>query len=291
MLAINSLTHTPKDLCYTEQTVHLYLEVIVKNIYVARRARLALEIGEGSVAFILGAVLSKRNSDVDYPFRQHSDFLYLTGFSEPDALLIIEGGVCGRQILLLPPKDAKRELWDGERLGAKKAISTLGVTHALPNTHAGYEKCNQMLSATYERTFYQMHAPITTTTEHLATRLFPLTFMNPDIAKEDVGKVIGEHRLFKDGYERLVMGRAGEISAEAHNAILKKVRPGMYEYELESLLGYHFRGAGGDALHAYPMIIAGGKNACTLHYVKNSAVINNRDLVLIDAGCEYHGYA
>ncbi len=290
-LAIHSLTRIPKVICYTEHTVHLYLEKSMKKTYMARRARLADEIGEGAIAFILGAVLKKRNSDVDYPFRQESDFLYLTGFTEPNALLIIEGGLAGRQILLLPPKDRARELWDGERLGVRKAVSNLGVTHALPNTPSGYSKCADMLRREYKRTFYQVHAPITPTAEQLATRLFPLTFMNPDIAKEDVCRIIAEHRLFKDGYERTTMARAGQISAEAHNAILGIVQPGMYEYELEAELGLNFRRNGGDALHAYPMIVAGGKNACTLHYIKNSAIIKDRDLVLIDAGCEYRGYA
>ena len=263
----------------------------MKNIYIARRARVASEIGEGAIAFIQGAVIQKRNSDVDFPFRQDSDFHYLTGFTEPNALLIIEGGADGRQILLLSPKDSAKELWDGERLGPRKAESDLGFTHALPNTEEGCEKCVNMLCTKYMHIYYQMHIPIARVGEHLTSRLFPLAFMNPEVGKCDIGKMLAIHRLFKDDAESTFMTQAATISALAHNSILDIMKPGMFEYELEAELSYRFRRKGADALHAYPMIVAGGKNACTLHYVKNDAVIKDGDLVLIDAGCEYKGYA
>lgn len=284
-----------------------------------RRRRFARKLGDGCLALIPGATEQLRNDDVHYPFRQDSDFLYLTGFSEPDALLIIVGGKVHRSIIFSLPKDELAELWSGERIGQEKARTQFGIDEAyafepqetlraLIMRHLSGNTQTEMLIKKM-----RMHGEQKEVVESLIMRLltecttlsYPMnrlasierfivgheSKMKRRLPTIDAHRIIGEMRLIKDTSEMATMKRAGEISATAHHDILRFVKPGRYEYEVEAELTRAFRSAGGDPLHAYPPIVAGGKNACTLHYVRNNALLQGGDLLLIDAGCELDSYA
>ena len=231
------------------------------TMYAIRRARIAKTIGKGAHLLLCGATKLLRNDDVHFPFRQESNFFYLTGFDEPDAMLLIIGGDEPHSTLFCAPKDKVVELWEGERIGPKKALRNFGFDEALPNTNKVLSE--RLLDA--EKT----SAPFT----------------------GDIDALIGEMRIIKDAGEIATMRTAAAISARAHRDVLSFVYSDMYEHEIEAALAFHFRKAGGDALHAYPMIVASGKNALTLHYTKNSSRTKSGDLLLIDAGCEYDKYA
>jgi Xaa-Pro aminopeptidase len=228
-------------------------------VYKARRTRLARIIGENCAVVLAAPSKTLRNGDVHYPFRQDSNFFYLTGFDEPGAEMVLIGGEHPYSVLFCAPKDPERELWEGARMGPKKAMSTLGFDEAHSNTDHG-EKVDALMA-----------------------KRVPL--------KVSLDDILGEMRLIKDAHEVALMRKAGEISAGAHRKLLSFTSSGLYEYEIEAQIARHFRDKGGDALHAYPIIVASGKNALTLHYTKNNARIKQNELVLVDAGCEYGGYA
>lgn len=255
-----------------------------------RRERLGRAIGDGALAFIPGAENKTRNSDVDFPFRQESDMLYLSGWNEPDSLLVIIGGIVPRSILFCAPKDPEQELWTGKRYGPEGAVSEFGFDEACANSPATpvIARIATLLSSAQE-----VFSPPQSSGRSL--------FLLRDILKEHEQSspetkfsslsVLGEHRLIKDDHEIELIRKACMISAIAHRNILRIVRPGMNECELEAEITYRFRKAGGDPLHAYPPIVAAGIHACTLHYTENNTFMNDGDLVLVDAGCEIEGYA
>ncbi len=234
------------------------------NIYTARRNALGKKIGEGNIVLINSAEQVVRNGDVHFPFRQNSDFRYFTGFDEPHAQLLIVGGGTPRSILHCAPKDEVKELWEGVRMGPEEAKRLLGFDET-------YSIEDHLLDKQLQRLLLTGHAGVA----------------NLDTPEN----LIAEMRLIKDAGEIALMQKAAKISAGAHRDMLFFARAGKYEYEIEAALAYHFRSAGADALHAYPSIVASGKNALTLHYTKNGARLKSGDLLLIDAGCEYAGYA
>ncbi len=262
------------------------------QIYRERRETLGRSIGKGGIAFILGARLKERNGDVHYPFRQESDMLYLSGFNEPDALLVILGGKTPRSILFCAPKDPEREIWEGKRFGPEGAKLHFGFDET--HSNAPPDEMALRVAALLEgriRVF-------TPDTSDYATCIIPLLEILDahkddvkNVTRERLSKLLGEQRLFKDEHEIVLMQKAADISGATHREVLSLVRPGMSEYELEAEITYRFRKAGGDPLHAYPPIVAGGANALTLHYIENDMTLNDGDLVLVDAGCEYGGYA
>ena len=258
-----------------------------------RREAVAKRLGKSGIAFIPGAREKIRNNDVEYPFRQTSDMLYLTNFSEPDALLVITGGRRGKSVLFLRPKDATQETWTGKRLGADGACEVLGVDHA-------YSSKNPEEVADIIRTLLKgretVYSPTGTEHDGGATLLHPLIAAHKKsssfrVLDLDVHALLSEFRLIKDTYELDIMRRGISVSAHMHRVILKKVRPGMKESDLEAEIAYYLRKHGSDRLGAYTSIVASGENACTLHYTESTSVIASGDLVLVDAGGEFEGYA
>ncbi|TSE30613.1 aminopeptidase P N-terminal domain-containing protein [Tepidimonas taiwanensis] len=265
-------------------------------IYAERRARLAAQLGDGGIAIVPTAPQRLRNRDSEYPFRFDSYFYYLTGFTEPNAWLVLTAE--GRAILFCQPKDAEREIWDGYRLGPEAAPAALGIDEAyavdeldarLPTllenrhtvwypfaTHAGLEsRIDGWLQKVRARVRYGVLCPE---------------------AQRDLCRPLDEMRLVKDAHELDVMRRAARISARAHVRAMQRcaamIRAGedVREYHLEAELLHEFRRSGSQS-PAYGSIVAAGANACVLHYRADAAPVRDGDLVLIDAGCELDGYA
>ncbi|MGG7054399.1 aminopeptidase P N-terminal domain-containing protein [Nitrosomonas sp. ANs5] len=262
--------------------------------YMYRRRRLLAQMRRG-VAVIPTAPEKLRNRDAHYPYRFDSDFYYLTGFREPDAVLVLiaaEDESASRQILFCRDKDTEREIWDGFRHGpqaaqemfgfdAAHAISTLdalavefladqpAVFHALGRDPAW----DQRIVGWINQVRGQVRKGVAAPTEI-----------------RDVRALVDEMRLIKDDYELAVMREAARISSQAHRRAMRATCPGKHEYEIEAELLHEFRRQGAQA-PAYTPIVAGGANACVLHYVDNHALLQAGDLLLIDAGCECDGYA
>ena len=265
-------------------------------IYADRRARLARQLGPGGIAIVPTAPEQQRNRDSDFLFRADSYFYYLTGFTEPNAWLVLTSE--GHATLFCPPKDLEREIWDGYRLGPDFAPDALGVQSAhsvaelgtrLPRllenrstvwypfaTHKGLEaKVDGWLGSVRARVRYGALCPET---------------------QRDLCAVLDEMRLIKDEHEQEVMRRASEISAGAHVRAMRlsarMLREGqeVREYHLDAELLHEFR-RHGSQYPAYGSIVAAGANACVLHYRADAAPVRDGELVLIDAGCELDGYA
>lgn len=261
--------------------------------YKRRRRTLAKAIGPEGIAILPAASEVVRNRDVHYPFRQHSDFEYLTGFPEPDALLVIAPGRKeGEAILFCRPRDEEREQWDGARIGVEGATARFGADQAHP-----LSDLNEVMPTLIDgrgRLYYPVGADT-------AFDARVMGWVNQVRAKARSGAVapdtfitieslLHEQRLRKDKAEIRVMRRAARISAEAHRRLMRVCRPGMPEYVLEAEF-QHACASGGARFLAYPTIVGGGANACVLHYTENRAPLRDGDLVLIDAGCELAGYA
>ncbi|MGE0097471.1 MAG: aminopeptidase P N-terminal domain-containing protein [Hydrogenophaga sp.] len=266
------------------------------QIYAERRARVAAQLGAGGIAIVPTAPERPRNRDSDFLYRHDSYFYYLTGFTEPNAWLVItaEGGTT----LFCQPKDLEREIWDGIRLGPAAAPESLGVNDAfsvaeldqrLPGllenqhtvwypfaTHDGLEsRVNAWLQPVRARVRYGALCPE---------------------SQRDLCGLLDEMRLVKDAHEQATMRRAAQISAQAHIRAMRRsaamLRAGLdvREYHLDAELLHAFR-EHGSQYPAYGSIVAAGANACVLHYRADAAPIRSGELVLIDAGCELDGYA
>ncbi len=261
-------------------------------MYALRRRRLGHAIGQGAVALIPGAILRARNADNDYLFRQESGFFYLTGWNEPDALLVVEGGRETRSTLFCAPNDKAAELWHGKRWGVDGAKKTFGFDEAFPNTPGDITERKLFDLLREKAVIYYSHEKADGAMPGITSAIERSRIESPYQATSDnIGYILGEMRLIKSPFEVDLMRRAAKISARTHREILSLVSPGMTEYELEAEIAYRFRKAGGHPHHAYPPIVASGANACTLHYNENARKIEDGDLVLIDAGCEWRCYA
>ena len=266
---------------------------ISSSEYARRRRRLMNEMEPGSIAVIPGAVAQRRNRDIFYPFRQDSDFYYLTGFCEPEALLVlVPQREQGETILFCRDKDPRIEQRDGVILGPEAAVASIGVDDAFPVVDE-----DEILPGLLEG----RHRIYMTMGEYPSFDARILGYVADIRARESGGAqppgefislkhLLHEHRIYKSPTEIQVMRHAAQISANAHVRAMQKVRPGMLESELEAELVYEFMRSGA-ANAAYPSIVGGGKNACVLHYINNNCALNDGELVLIDAGCEYQHYA
>ncbi|MCY3885228.1 MAG: aminopeptidase P N-terminal domain-containing protein [Gammaproteobacteria bacterium] len=255
-----------------------------------RRDRLMAAIGPRSVAIIAGANELRRNGDTHFPFRQESDFFYLTGFTEPNAVLVLTP--CGNKAettLFLNPKDQAAEQWTGRRLGVKAAPERMGIDQAFDVANMDEElptllKGRQSLHALFgfDSTFDQR---IFSWINKLKTQrqTHPGEFIN-------LAQTLHELRVIKSPVEQQQMQRAAEITAKAHIRAMKSCRPGLGEWSLEGELLAEFMSHGA-RFSAYPSIVASGENACIMHYIDNDATLEDGDLVLIDAGCELDHYA
>ncbi len=260
-------------------------------IYAGRRARLAREMGSG-VAVIPTAPERIRNRDTHYPYRFDSYFYYLTGFVEPEAVLVVVGGEEAKTLLFCREKNLEREVWDGYRHGPEAARERFGLDEAHPISVL--DAALETLLENQPTLFYGIGADAEW--DARATRWLNGTraktrsgIAAPDRV-QDVRTLIDGMRLVKDAHELHVMRSSARIAAGGHRRAMRATRPGKNEYEIEAELLHEFR-RNGAQFPAYWPIVAGGANACVLHYVSNDALLAEGDLLLIDAGCELDGYA
>lgn len=260
--------------------------------YRSRRRQLMDRVGEQGIVVLPAAGEKVRSHDTHYPFRQDSNFLYLTGFNEPDAVLVlIPGRRHGEVILFCRQRNIEREMWDGPRAGTEGAVSLYGADDAYP-----IEDIDEILPGLLEgrrRVHYHFgkHAEFDLKLIGWlnAVRAQARSGARPPHEFVELGTLLHEQRLFKSDAEIALMRHAAEVSVQAHRAAMAIVRPGMPEYVLQAELERCFRAA--DGWPAYGSIVGAGANGCVLHYVANNAVVADGALVLIDAGAEYRGYA
>ncbi|HYP68246.1 MAG TPA: Xaa-Pro aminopeptidase [Thiobacillaceae bacterium] len=256
-----------------------------------RRARLAEQLREG-VAIVANGPEVTRNRDSHYAYRFDSYFHYLTAFPEPEAVCVVIAGKSPRSILFCRDKDAEREIWDGYRFGAEAAQRAFGFDEAYSITELD-ERLPELL-ANQPRLAYVLGVDSNWDGRVLgwlnAVRAKSRAGVSAPEEIIDARRWLDEMRVIKDETELDVMRRAAAISSTAHRRAMTKTRPGKFEYEIEAELLHDFVRHG--ARHpAYTAIVAGGANACVLHYVENSSQLKDGDLLLIDAGCELEGYA
>ncbi|MDE2117868.1 MAG: aminopeptidase P N-terminal domain-containing protein [Betaproteobacteria bacterium] len=257
----------------------------------SRRARLISLMRRG-IAVIPTAPEAVRNGDAHYPYRYDSHFYYLTGFDEPEAVLVLVAGPAPQSILFCREKNPEREIWDGYRHGPDAAKAAFGFDAAFPIAQLD-DRLTELMG-NQPALFHPLGAHAAWDDRILALRAKVQAQSRSGITApnemHDVRMLLDEMRLLKDGEELAAMRRAAAISIAAHRRAMRATRPGRMEYEIEAELLHEFRRCGAQA-PAYPPIVAGGANACVLHYVGNSAVLKEGDLLLIDAGCEVDGYA
>jgi len=266
------------------------------SIYAQRRAALAAQLGAGGVAIIPTAPERARNRDSDFPYRHDSYFYYLTGFTEPNAWLVIEAN--GHTTLFCQPKDLEREIWDGIRLGPAAAPAALGVTNAVSVADLDQALPKLLENQTTVWFPFATHEALTAQVDGWLSKVRARVRMGVSCpsAQHDLCNLLDEMRLVKDAAEQDTMRRAARISAQAHvramqtSARMLRAGQDVREYHLEAELLHTFRMHGAQ-FPAYTSIVAAGANACVLHYRADVAPIRDGELVLIDAGCELDGYA
>lgn len=248
---------------------------------------------KNSVAIIPAAREAVRSHDTNYRYRQNSDFFYLTGFEEPDAIAVIAPSGDKKYTLFVRPRDLEQEIWTGYRAGVEGAVNDYGADQAfkidefdekLPEILDGPSVLYYAFGHTLEEIDQKIIRQLTTFRE-MNRRPFepPTTIVDPT-------SILHEMRVLKTPEEVEIMQRAADIAAEAHVEAMKAVRAGMMEYEVEAMIEAYFRKAG-TAGPSYTSIIGGGGNATILHYIDNKDELKDGDLLLVDAGCEYKGYA
>ena len=260
--------------------------------YVRRRKQLMRMAGDDAILVLPAAKETVRSRDTHHPYRQDSDFSYLTGFPEPEAVLVlVPGRAHGEALLFCRERDPDREGWDGPRFGPEGAVEAFGMDDAYP-----IGDLDDILPGLLEgrsRVYYHFGRDAEFDLQLIGwvNRVRAMMRMGAQPPHEflELGHLLDEMRLFKDRDELKLMQRAADITVEAHAAAMRAVRPGMHEYQLQAQLEYTFRMH--DAAPAYGSIVGAGANGCVLHYVANAGRIHDGDLVLIDAGAEYRGYA
>ncbi len=266
---------------------------IPKSEFARRRKALMEQMGPDSIAILPAAPMYIRNRDVEHVYRQDSDFQYLSGFPEPEAVIaLIPGREHGEYVLFCRERDPERELWDGLRAGQEGAVRDYGADDAfpigdiddiLPGLIEGRERVYYAIGSNeaFDHRLMEWIKSIRSKARQGAQP--PSEFVALDHLLHDL-------RLYKSAAEVKVMQAAAEISARAHVRAMQAARPGLFEYHLEAELDYEFR-KGGAKMPAYGSIVASGRNACILHYRENDQPLKDGDLVLIDAGCEIDCYA
>ncbi|MGJ0484119.1 MAG: Xaa-Pro aminopeptidase [Methylomicrobium sp.] len=258
-----------------------------------RRKQLMQRVGKGNIALIGSAAERVRNRDVHYPYRQDSDFYYLTGFNEPEALAVfIPGREQGEYILFCREYDETKALWEGAHAGLEGAVKHYEADDSFP-----IDDLDEILPGLLEnkgKVFYPMgrdsdldHSLLDWINHLRGQSRRGVTAPGELVSLEHI---LHEMRLFKSPAELKLMRRAAEVSAHAHARAMQVCKPGLYEYQIEAELLYQFY-QGGLRHVAYPSIVAGGKNACVLHYTENKDALKSGDLLLIDAGAECNHYA
>ena len=260
--------------------------------FTKHRKNLMRMIGNDAIAIVPASTVKVRNRDVEFDYRQDSDFMYLTGFIEPEAVAVLVPGRSQAQyILFCRERDMEMETWNGRRAGQQGAIDLYGADDAFPI--GDIDEILPGILEQRERVFYTMG--VNADFDHRV-----IGWVNQIREKGRGGShtphefialehLLHELRLFKSGVEISNMKKAAKAAVAGHRRAMKYCQPGMYEYQVEAELLYEFKKAGCDT--AYPSIVGGGDNGCILHYTDNKDVLNDGELLLIDAGAEYQGYA
>ena len=260
--------------------------------YSDRRKR-ALEGFAGGTAVIPSAKLLLRNNDTEYPFRQNSDFYYLTGFDEPDAVLVLAPEHPEHHsILFLRERDRTNEIWNGKRLGVEAAVETLGVDAAYPIGELK-QRLPQYLGGAKTMWYSLGHDDAMDRSVRNALNAARAAARRKGVAPNAIAEpssVIHPMRRIKSPEEIAIMRKAAEITGRGHVAGMRITRPGIHEYEVQAAIEYEYRRAGAPR-EAYETIAGGGDNATILHYVSNRDMLADRTLLLVDSGCEYNYYA
>lgn len=258
------------------------------HVYEERRSRLKALMPEKSLAIISAAHEVIRNRDAEYPFRQSSDFWYLTGFTEPDAVLVIGPGQPDR--LFVRPKNPDQEVWTGRRLGPEHVKTHLGIDEGFPIEALDTELGRLLADVAWVE--YPFYCQKSSEIVDRALKAKGIKSRRHDLLSHrvDLSRHLHQARLIKSSEEVNAMRKAGRISALGHVAAMQACEPGMTEDQLASVVEHCFRMEGSPAV-AYQTIVGGGDNACILHYIDRSDRLHSGDLVLIDAGCEIQGYA
>ena len=266
---------------------------IPKSEYARRRKALMAQMVPNSIAILPAAAVAIRNRDVEHVYRQDSDFQYLSGFPEPEAVIaLIPGREHGEYVLFCRERNPERELWDGLRAGQEGAVRDFGADDAFPISDIDdilpglIEGRDRVYSSIGSHPEFDRHLMDWINSIRSKARLGA----QPPNEFEALDHLLHDMRLYKSAAEIKVMRRAADISARAHVRAMQACRAGLHEYSLEAELDYEFR-KGGAKMPAYGSIVAAGRNACILHYQQNDAVLRDGDLVLIDAGCEIECYA
>jgi Xaa-Pro aminopeptidase len=263
--------------------------------HIERRARLAARMQPGSVAVLATAPEVLRNGDSDYPYRHDSYFYYLTGFTEPEAVLVLlapAGDTPARSILFCREKNPEREIWDGYRYGPEAARIAFGFDEVYPvgELDAQMGKLLANVPDLYYALGHSAALDAQVASWLKAVRAQGRSGITAPGSTHHLLGMLDEMRLLKDADEQALMARAASIAAAAHARAMRFTRPGVFEYEIEAELLHEFR-RNGAQFPAYTPIVASGANACVLHYNQNDRHCREGELVLVDAGCELDGYA
>lgn len=261
------------------------------DIFDQRRKRLCAAFGVGSTIVVPSGHPAIRNHDVEHEWRQNSDFWYLTGFDEPDCVLVLKPGRSeGEAVLFVRPRDPTQETWHGRRAGVERAAARVGVAIAYDigkfDEELGklLEGCAQVVWPIGRNAAFDQRV-IAASRRH---RLLPRLHLDGPDHYVDIALVLSTHRLFKSSEELALLRRAGQVTAQGHHEAMRIGRPGVSERQLQAAVEYVFRSAGSERV-GYGSIVARGDNATILHYRENSEEVRDGDLVLIDAGAEF-GY-
>jgi Xaa-Pro aminopeptidase len=267
--------------------------MITANEFARRRRELMALMGKGGLAIVTAAPERLRSRDTYFPYRQDSDFFYLSGFNEPEAVLVLAPGRRqGQFIVFCRERDPAKEIWDGyragpdgvcERYGADDAFPIDDIDDILPGLIEGHERVYYAVGKDPQFDTHLMAWVNKIRSQSRAGATPPAEFV-------DLDHLLHEMRLFKSPAELKLMTTSARIAAEAHCRAMTLCKPGMYEYQLQAEIEHEFARKGA-SFPAYSSIVGGGANGCILHYVENRSPLQDGDLVLIDAGCEYQGYA
>jgi len=256
---------------------------LTRAFFAGRRLEFFNRLPDNSVAIVVSNPEMTRSNDTSYPYRQSSDVLYLSGFPEAESVLVFKKSK-GRTrfIMFVLPKDPERETWTGRRFGVDGARTNFGCAEA--HSIEDFAKVMPDLLAGAEHVFYKFER-----NPKIDAKFSPL-WLEKQLVLQNPESILHPMRHIKEEIELEAMRHAAEISAQAHSEAMRKVRPGMHEYEIQGIIE-GFGAANGAPEQAYNTIAAGGNNAVILHYNTNAEALGDGDLLLVDAGCEFRGYA
>lgn len=259
--------------------------------FAQRRHTVLQQMDSSGVAVLAASTLKTRNSDVSYPFRQNSNFYYLTGLSQPEAVLVLlPNRAEGETVLFCPKEDPERDLWEGPQVGPQLACAEYGADQAF-EINTLFERLIELLS---DRSvlYFDLGGRLDQVVVEAINKVKQKQRKGIRAPQQiqSIAALLAEMRCVKAPYEQALIRQACQISVDGHRQAMQLCQPGLTEYQLEASLVHSFMIQGARSV-AYPSIVGGGRNACTLHYIDNRDLLREGDLVLIDAGAEWQGYA